>query len=317
MQSHHRAGSFVEAELETEPQPILSAVIVNFNAGPLIARAIDGVLATSLPTEVIVSDNGSSEGSLAPVLTLADGDPRVKVLRNGANLGFARANNLAFAQSRGAYLLVLNPDCIPQPGAIERVVEVLGSNPAAGMAGCLIQNPDGSEQRGCRRRLPTPLASLAVFLRLDRVGASRGAVNLNREPLPTEPVAVEAISGAFMLVRRQAVETVGPFDEGYFLHCEDLDWCARFHQAGWKILFVPDAQAVHFQGGCSRDRPLFVLWHKHRGMARFYRKFQARQYGLAFGALVMLGIWGRFTLLAVPALVRALFRRGPASRSRV
>ncbi len=294
---------------EPSSQPAVSAVIVNFNSGPLIVRAVESVLASGLATEVIVSDNGSTDGSLERVAALAAADARVRVLRNGGNLGFARANNLAFAACAGDFLLVLNPDCVLQPGALATVVGVLRDHPEAGMAGCLIENPDGSEQAGCRRTLPTPFASLAFFTRVDRFLpwiAAPKQVNLNREPLPSAPAAVEAISGAFMLIRRQALEEVGGFDEAYFLHCEDLDWCARFGQRGWQILFVPTARAVHFKGTSSQDRPVFVLWHKHRGMARFFRKFQSQRHSLPFNGLVMVGIWGRFALLAGAALLMRL-----------
>jgi GT2 family glycosyltransferase len=122
--------------------------------------------------------------------------------------------------------------------------------------------------------------------------------------LPTSPVAVEAISGAFMLVRRSALETVGPWDSGYFLHCEDLDWCMRFKQAGYRILFVPDVVVSHAQGGCSQGRAVFVEWHKHKGMLRFYRKFYRESYPLALMALVYLAVWLRFAAKALALTLR-------------
>jgi GT2 family glycosyltransferase len=123
--------------------------------------------------------------------------------------------------------------------------------------------------------------------------------HLHEQPLPDRPIEVEAISGACMLVRREAVADVGGWDENYFLHCEDLDWCMRFRQKGWKIVFVPSARVTHAQGACSRKRPVFVEWHKHRGMMRFYRKHFRHQYpGLLMG-LVATGVWLRFGLVAV------------------
>jgi GT2 family glycosyltransferase len=99
-------------------------------------------------------------------------------------------------------------------------------------------------------------------------------------------------------VRREAIEDVGLWDEGYFLHCEDFDWCMRFRQKGWKILFAPDAPVMHHKGVCSRSRPIFVEWHKHKGMMRFYRKFFQRQYPGVLMWLVALGIWLRFAAVA-------------------
>jgi hypothetical protein len=100
------------------------------------------------------------------------------------------------------------------------------------------------------------------------------------------------------MLYREAIESVGLWDEGYFLHCEDLDWCIRFRQSGWKILFVPDAPVVHHKGTCSRSRPIFVEWHKHKGMMRFYRKFFGKEYSSAFMWLVALGVWLRFGAVA-------------------
>jgi GT2 family glycosyltransferase len=127
---------------------------------------------------------------------------------------------------------------------------------------------------------------------------------------------VEAISGAFMLVRRRAMEDVGPMDEDYFLHCEDLDWFVRFRKAGWPIYLVPDASAVHYKGICSISRPMTVLWHKHKGMHRFFRKFQFRDYPLPLSLLVLLGIWLHFAAVVPPVWVKQQFGKWTARRKR-
>lgn len=113
-----------------------------------------------------------------------------------------------------------------------------------------------------------------------------------------------------MLVHRAAIEHVGPMDEGYFLHCEDLDWCLRFGLAGLKILFVPDAMAVHYQGTCGADRPISVIWHMHRGMVRFYRKFHRERRTLPFSWMVFVAVWSRCIILAVCKLAAAIPRLG-------
>jgi GT2 family glycosyltransferase len=171
-------------------------------------------------------------------------------------------------------------------------------------------NGDGSEQGGGRRAVPTPWRSFVRAFGLYRF-ASRWPdlfydFHLHTQPLPEVPVEVEAISGACMLVRREAVEDVGLWDEGYFLHCEDLDWCMRFREKGWKILFVPDARINHALGACSRSRRVFVEWHKHKGMVRFYGKFFRHQYPGALMWLVTLGVWVRFGLAAAYLTVRRL-----------
>ncbi len=293
---------------------IVSVVIVNFNAGDDLHASVESALASTVETQVIVVDNGSADGSLARLAERIPAGARVQILRNEANLGFARASNQGLAQARGEHVLLLNPDCVVAPETLAAVRQALDERPEAGMAGCLIRNPDGSEQPGCRRLLPTP--GRAFVRAFGLTGFSLGRKHLSDfvlagRPLPDGPTKVEAISGAFMMVRKDALARVGLLDEGYFLHCEDLDWCQRFRQSGLEVLFVPGASAVHAKGRSSRDRPVRVLWHMHRGMVRFYRKFFRDRYPLPFMWLVFLGVWLRFALLASWTLVRGVFHRAP------
>ncbi|HWP95041.1 MAG TPA: glycosyltransferase family 2 protein [Gammaproteobacteria bacterium] len=287
----------------------IAVVVVNYNAGNRLYECARSVLAEPDVSELWVVDNASRDGSLQRLETEYRNDERLRVVRNDRNLGFAAANNIALRQTSAPFILLLNPDCVLRGGTIAAVRAALEARPDAGMAGCLIVNPDGSEQRGGRRHLPDLRSSFVRVLHLERWrgGRMRG-FDLAGTPLPEETVEVEAISGAFMLVRRAAVEDVGLLDEGYFLHCEDLDWCIRFAQKGWRILFVPRVSVLHRQGTSSRTRPVRVLWYKHRGMWRFHRKHYAAQTPSALNALVWVGIWLRFALLAVPATVTGLMR---------
>ena len=153
------------------------------------------------------------------------------------------------------------------------MIDCLNDNPKAGMVGGQILNSDGSEQVGGRRTVPTPWRTLVRVFRLSflskRYPGLFSDFNLHQQPLPDQPIEVEAISGACMLVPRKVYEQVGGLDENYFLHCEDLDWCMSFRQQGWNVMFVPDAKISHFQGACSRSRRVFVEWYKHKGMLRF------------------------------------------------
>ena len=273
----------------TDDQPV-TVVIVNYNAGSHLLQCLESVFSSTVPTEVILCDNASTDGSGDRALAAF---PGIRLIANERNLGFARAANQGLQRARGAFRLLLNPDCILQPDTLERTLQALAAHPQAGMAGCRILNPDGSEQRGCRRRLPDMGNSLAKAA--GRQQGSR-AMDLHRSPLPKAPLPVEAISGAFMLLRAQALESVGLLDEEYFLHCEDLDWCKRFHDAGWQILFVPDAVALHHQGTCSRATPVRVSWHKHRGMARYYRKHLAHRHNPVLRGGVLAAIYLRFLL---------------------
>ncbi len=275
----------------------LSAVIVNYNGGALLERCVLAVMASDYPAieRIIISDNASADDSLRAIRSLAKTDARVRVIENGANIGFAAANNRALPCVAGDYLLFVNPDCVIEAGTLSRMAAVMDANPDAGMAGCLVLNTDGSEQRGCRRNLPTPWSALARVFKFNLLFPGRATgFDLTGMPLPAAPAEVEAISGAFMFVRKSALDAVGPMDEAYFLHCEDLDWCMRFRQAGWKILFVPDARATHVGGASSQTAPVAVEFHKHRGMLRYYRKFHGARYPLALLWLVTVGVWLRF-----------------------
>jgi GT2 family glycosyltransferase len=292
---------------------VIGAVIVNFNAGPLLAESVRAALASREPVEVVVVDNGSTDGSLDLLRSVSGSDPRVRILEMAANLGFARASNAGLREAAGDPLVLLNPDCIVAPGALPAARAALEARPDAGMAGGLLLNVDGTEQEGCRRSVPRPgpafLRAFGISRLLRRLGRPGGDFVLSRQPLPAHPVEVDAISGAFMMVKRAALERVGPLDEGYFLHCEDLDWCMRFHRAGLAVLFVPSAVAIHHKGTSSRARPVRVLWHMHRGMLRYYRKFFRQEYPGPLMWLVAAGVALRFSALASVAAARNARRK--------
>ena len=278
----------------------VSLIIVNYNACDCIVACVSSAL--SQVDEVIVVDNASNDNSLAKLEAQFSGDRRLKIVRNRENLGFAAGCNIGADHSTGSYLFFLNPDCALAPDSVKHLVRVLDDRQNVGMVGGLLLNPNGTEQPGGRRAVPTPWRSFVRAFGLSRFADRWPRLffdfNLHEQPLPTHPIEVEAISGACMLVRRAAMQSVGRWDEGYFLHCEDLDFSMTLRGKGWKIMFVPDARIVHDKGGCSRSRPIFVEWHKHRGMMRFYRKFFQHQYPGPLMWLVAFGIWLRFGLVA-------------------
>lgn len=286
----------------------ISAIIVNYNAGALLRGCVDALMACPQRIEVIVVDNASTDDSL-------NGMPesgRLSVLRNPANVGFAAGCNIGLKTAAAPLLLFLNPDCYFQPSAIAILLEALQSGERVGMVGGLLVNSDGSEQGGGRRAVPTPWRAFVRAFGLYRLAERWPKLfydfHLHKKPLPDGPVEVEAISGACMLVKREALEDVGLWDEGYFLHCEDLDWCMRFQQHNWQIWFVPGARIAHALGACSHHRRLFVEWHKHKGMVRYYGKFFRDQYPAPLWWLVVLGVWLRFFTVAT----YTLFKQGLA-----
>jgi GT2 family glycosyltransferase len=280
---------------------LISVIIVNFNSKDYLAKCVRSVLTSTIPVEIFVVDNDSRDESLSLLKESIHDGSRVQIIKNKVNAGFARANNQILPLTKGDYILFLNPDCVIRPDTLKDLVAVMDSRSDVGITGCLIRNPDGSEQAGSRRFIPTPWRSMIRVLKLSWLfhnDPESAVINLSKQPLPDQPVPMEAISGAFMLVRRKALEQVGPMDEEYFLHCEDLDWCMRFSIAGWKILFVPGIEIVHTKGACSADRQVHVEWYKHKGMIRFYRKFFRRQYPVGLMYLVIMAVWTRFILLA-------------------
>lgn len=307
------------SEHEVQTDVTVSVVIVNYNAGDLLRAAVEAVLRSTVPVEVIVCDNGSTDHSLHAVEKLQGDHLRLRVVKNRKNLGFSRATKIGFGYASGEFILLLNPDCLVKHDTLRRMVAVLQTDPTVGMAGCLVRNPDGSEQAGCRRAVPTPWRSVVRVTGIKRLWPKHHRFQtylLNQESLPDRPIEVEAISGAFMLVRRAAIEQVGWLDEEYFLHCEDLDWCMRFRRAGWPILFVPDVDVVHYKGTCSVGRPIFVSWHKHKGMIRFYRKFFRHQYPRPLMAFVVAAVWTRFGVLTIGELMGKVLRAGREAHSK-
>jgi len=287
-----------------QPPPI-TVVIVNYNGGALLAACVGDALAQG--RDVVVVDNASTDASLRDLPSEA---PTLRIIRNATNRGFAAACNQGLIGVQGDSLL-LNPDCRLGEGAIRALHTTLHAAPDVGLAGPLLSNPDGTEQRGGRRRLPTPRRALGRALGV--TGRARGFAVTGFEyaetELPKTATDVEALSGACLAIRGDAMAGVGGLDEGYFMHCEDLDWCRRFRTAGWRACFVPTAVVTHYKGACSSPRPAFVAWHKHRGMGRYYRKHLAGRYPALLLVLVLLAVWGRFAVLMPVFAFRGLRAR--------
>lgn len=298
-------------------KPLVSVVIVTFESEDDIVECIRSVISSDLALEIIVIDNASSDNTVEEVTRVTANNASCRIIRNRENVGFARAVNQGIGIARGEYFLVMNPDCTLQPDTVRTALSVIQASPDAALAGCMLLNIDGTEQAGARRHFPTPWRALVRVLRLHRFAKLHPGFHcflMNRDPVPSHPVEVEAISGAFMLVRRTAIEQVGMLDEGYFMHCEDLDWCVRFGQAGWKVLFVPQAQAVHKRGRSSRARPIHVELYKHRGMIRFYRKFLRHRYPEIMLWGVTIAVWTRFVARTIGLLLAVSPRLTPSMR---
>jgi hypothetical protein len=315
---------------------VIHVVIVNFNAGRMLADAVASVI--DAVDGVVVVDNASRDGSTEALERQFAGRQSLTVVRRATNGGFAvgcndglRAlgwigpgydvpaaidglassprplgrssadSNVSLREplQEDDLVLFLNPDARCLPGTVETLRRTIMSDAHVGAVGGLLVDDQGKEQRGSRRDAPTPWRGFVRAFGLWPLGRWWPRLfpdfHLERRPLGTVPFAVDAVSGACVMVRRSAIEEVGPFDERYFLHCEDLDLCMRLNRAGWLVWCVPMARVWHALRATTRGRSLHTEWHKHRGMVRFYRTHFGEMHPEPLLWMVFLAIWARFT----------------------
>lgn len=253
----------------------VSVIIVSWNAQHHLRGCLDSLRASrpACVLETIVVDNDSADGSAEMV---EQDYPEVQLVRAGANLGFAKANNLAMRMARGSIFALVNSDALVHPGCLEALVSHLEQHPEVGLVGPRVNGGDGGLQLTCRR-LPGLLNTFCRSLALDRLAPGEqpwGGYELSaRQHERTREV--EVLSGCFCVARRAVVEQVGGMDERFFFYGEDIDWCKRIGDGGWKLAFVSQAHATHYGGGSSSGarvrfsvemmRATITYWRKHYG----------------------------------------------------
>ena len=283
---------------------LVSIVVVTADSGAEVIGCITRVLGSTTPVEVLVVDNASRDGSIEQMAARFADDPRVRILRNEANLGFGAACNRGAAAANGDVILLLNPDCIIDADTVARLRAVLESDTRMGLVGVLQIDAEGHVDPASRRRDPLFRRALMSAFGLDRFATRWPSfAGVDMPPATSAPAieAVDAVSGALMALPRAVFEQVRGFDEGYFLHCEDLDLCRRVRDAGYRVICANDVRVVHGKGGSSRHRPVFVAWHKRRGMWRWFTKFDPAARNPLLRVLVWCGIWSAFAA-SVPLL---------------
>lgn len=300
-------ASFVAVEAVPPPHDVaprarLSVIMVVYMTGEALDQSLACVLADPAVDEFIIVDNGSDPGEAAILDAFAARHPQARLLRGQGNVGFARGANLGAEAATGDVLIFLNPDAFLQPGGARALAKAVLDGGPLRLVGGRVLNADRTEQRGARRGEITPLAALLSLSGLTRAKPLRRyEVHWENEAAPAALCPVPTISGAFFAIGRAGYLSLGGFDEGYFLHVEDIDLCWRVREAGGEVMFHPKAEVVHL-GHTSRASPLKVELSKGLGLARYFRK-RAHGVGEAVAA------WLLWPLVVGAAVVRPLLWR--------
>lgn len=256
----------------------LSIIIVNYNVRPFLENALVSLhkAMEGIEGEIFVVDNASDDGSVEMIQSKF---PEVHLLLNAKNLGFAAANNLALYRAQGKYILLINPDTIVQEDTLHKMMDFFDKNPDVGLAGCKILNPDGTLQLACRRSFPTPWIAFTKIVGLSSLFPNTkmfGRYNLTYLN-PNETYEVDAVSGSFMFLRREVYKKVGGLDEQFFMYGEDIDWCYRIQQTGWKIFYVHPTQIIHYKGESVKRSDVDELRLFYDAMHLFVKKHMSNQ----------------------------------------
>ncbi len=274
--------------------PCIAVIIVSYQSASTLDQCLTRLRAADEVAEIRVVDNNSDDGTLDIVQRHATADPRLHFIANPDNPGFAAANNQGVADSRAPWLAFINPDLMVQAGTLAQLRqrgEALGDC----VLGVEQVDEQGQPDAAVRRRDP----DFGAMLRHPGQGAKLA--------IPADPTqvlqTVPALSGALLLMPRALFDRIGGWDAGYRLHAEDLDLCRRAREAGAVVAIANDLQVVHVRGVSSRSRPFFVEWHKHRGLWRYFRRFEAPRRNLLVQAAVWGAIWAH-AAAQVPRLLR-------------
>lgn len=277
----------------TAPQ-MTSVIMVSYHTGPVLGQAIAAVMAQTANVELILINNGNPLDVEAALIKSLKDEPLVRLMTGHGNIGFGRGCNLGARVARGDHLLFLNPDSILPPDAVAHLHRVAEGLKRPFMVGSRLVDEQGRDQRGCRRALLTPLTAFIEALHLHRF-FPKVRLNFHEEPLPERLSPMPAISGAFMFMPAADFKAIKGFDEGYFLHVEDLDLCWRFRQAGGEIYFDPSLTVTHV-GSTSKTTNLFLEKQKAKGFVRYFHRNFGNTTPKPFLWLLDIAIWTRFAL---------------------
>lgn len=263
------------AREESAPARRVSAIVVSYHTGETLLECLQALAEDAAIDEIVLVNNGNPVAMIERVEEMFVGSSKLKLTGGGVNRGFAAGVNLGAREATGDRLLIINPDAILQPGSISALELAMSGAAEPAIAGGKIFGLDGREQRGGRRRRLTMRSAIATFLPfgwLRAINPGFVSINRNEEPEPSGPSSMDAVSGAFMYVSRTGFQRLGGFDEGYFMHVEDVDLCRRAEADGGSVVYTPHAAALHH--GATSDAPsIFVERHKAAGLSRYFLKF--------------------------------------------
>jgi len=288
--------------------PTLDVVAVSYRSRQMLEACLLSLrqFPPEVPMTIFVVDNDSRDGTVELV---RDQFPEVMLIANAANTGFSVANNQAIRAGTGTYVLALNPDTRVSEGSLQRMVDLMEQHPELGISGCRLEREDGTLDHAAKRSFPTPLSALGHFTGLGRRNRAGGRLAEYTAPRNASG-PVDAVNGAFMLMRRATLDQIGLFDEGYWMYMEDLDLCYRAKQAGWITWYEPSATVVHIKAGTSGTlRTPRLNFAFHYGMYRFYRAHYAPGRSAVLNALVYAGIAAKLGLSVMRAEIRRPLRR--------
>ncbi len=279
----------------TETPGSIRAVVVTHCSATTIVACLQCLLAAPEVAEIVLIDNGSDDDTIARIMPFSETESRVTLRVDPENPGFATACNDGALGCTLPWLAFVNPDCMVEPDTFSRLLAHALDVPKIGALGCVQIDADGVEDSAVRRRDPS-------LRKLLFAGGAREVLTIASDRNAVQNV--DALSGALMLMPTAVFAQVGGFDADYRLHAEDLDLCRRVRDAGFAVCVGNDVQVKHLRGVSSRRRPLWVEWQKHRGLWRYFGKFEAAQTSLPMRAVLWCALWVHYVIAAPAALLR-------------
>lgn len=250
----------------------ISVIMVSYMTGPALAEAVSAVMNDRDVHELILVDNGNTESARTRLSNIVMKHDRIRLLQGHGNIGFARGCNYGARLASGHFFLFLNPDAVIAEGAARKLADCGENLPSPWIAGGFLRDEYGREQRGARRGALTPFSALTSFTPLHKLPGFK-TIHQETKPIPLEPSPIQTTSGAAMMTDRPSFETLGGFDERYFLHVEDIDICRRTWEHGGSVYIVPDAHIMHY-GSTSSVPRIKVEWEKLKGFVRYFWNYK-------------------------------------------